>query len=78
MNWKITVKPATATLSEWVWTAERGDGETMRSGTKTTQQAALEEARDMVRYVEAEFKAISDNTIEEDYTPSEVEILAAR
>lgn len=78
MKWTIKVRPTDASLSSWKWTAERADGETTASGGGSTQEMALESARAEVREQEAAFTVVEENSLTQEYTPTEAEILAAR
>lgn len=78
MKWIIRVRPVDENLSDWVWTAEREDGETTMRGNAATREVATEEARAEVRMVEAAYTVIQENSITEEYTPTVAEIMAAR
>lgn len=77
MKWTIRVRPVDVSLSSWKWTAERADGETTASGGGSTQGMAVENARAEVREREAAFTIVEENSLTEEYTPTEAEILAA-
>lgn len=79
MKWTIRVRPIDENLSGWVWTAEREDGETALrgSGRFGSQEVALEAARAEVRKAEAAYALIEENSLTEEYIPTEAEILAA-
>lgn len=78
MKWTIKVMPTDVSLSSWKWTAERADGETTAHGGGSTQGIAMESARAEVREQEAAFAIVEENSVTEEYTPTEAEILAAR
>jgi len=78
VNWHITVKPTSDALTEWKWIAEGDDGESVlaEASTYSTWEAAMDKAKERVLAEAARRQTISDATKEEDYTPSQAEILA--
>lgn len=70
MPWTITVRPTTAELHEWSWSAVRDDQESvMRMGGYDSAQEALEDARADVLLFESNLRKIAEATLTEVFTP---------
>lgn len=70
MQWKITIKPVSNAMDNWVWLAESADRESYLTGMAATHDAADAEAKAQVDDAAAARRAIVEATTVEDYTPA--------
>jgi hypothetical protein len=70
VQWKITVKPVSEAMDNWVWLAESADRESYLTGTGTSHEEASAEAKAQVDAAAAARRAIVDATTVEDYLPA--------
>lgn len=75
VKWTITVRPITAAMNGWEWTAMRADEESVLSGGGATKEAALASARAHASEFEANQGAIKGATVTEEFVPEGVVVL---
>jgi len=70
VNWTITVRPTTAALNNWTWTAVREDQENVLSGGgHATSASAVAEAQQMAQQFEDGQGVIDSNTFSQVFEP---------
>lgn len=70
MNWTITVRPTTAALNNWSWTAVRDDQENVISGSgHATSAAAIAAAQQEAQEFEDGQGVIDSNTFSQAFEP---------
>lgn len=70
MTWTITVKPTSAALDMWAWSAMRADQESVLSGSgHRTSEAAVTAATTAIENFENSVGIIQDATFQVEYEP---------
>jgi hypothetical protein len=74
VNWTITIKPTSASLIAWTWSATRADNENVIRGDQAygSVQAARTSAQSAIQSFEDDVMAARNATVIEEFVPEGV------